>query len=171
MDLGPVVFSPDGKTLLFVRGNGRNSNGQPANPAQLQENTDKKIFKLDLESGKSSWFAPGTSPVFSPNGEQVAYLIGGSVYLKASSDTTDSVKQLFTARGSASMLSFSPDGKYLAFVSGRSDHSFVGIWDLEKKELKYPEASLDFDSYPTWSPSISKTACEYPFFRAFFSNF
>lgn len=158
VDLGPVVFSPDGKTLLFVRGNGRNSSGLPANPAQLQENTDKKIFKLDLESGKSSWFATGTSPVFSPNGDQVAYLIGGSVYLKASSDTTDSVNQLFTARGSASMLSFSPDGKYLAFVSGRTDHSFVGLWDLDKKQLTYPEASLDFDSYPAWSPDGKKLA-------------
>jgi dipeptidyl aminopeptidase/acylaminoacyl peptidase len=98
------------------------------------------------------------SPVFSRDGKNVAYLIGGSVYLKAASDTSDSVKQLFTARGSASMLSFSPDGKYLAFVSGRSDHSFVGLWDFDKKQLTYPEASLDFDSYPTWSPDGKKLA-------------
>ena len=158
VDLGPLVFSPDGKTLLFVRGNSRNPAGQPANPAQLQENTDKKIYHLDLESGKIRWFAPGTSPVFSPDGENIAYLIGGSVYMKALSDTTDSVNQLITARGSASMLSFSPDGKFLAFMSGRTDHSFVGLWDLEKKQLSYPESSLDFDSYPAWSPDGKKLA-------------
>jgi dipeptidyl aminopeptidase/acylaminoacyl peptidase len=158
VDLGPLVFSPDGKTLLFVRGNSRNPAGQPANPAQLQENTDKKIYHLDLKSGKARWFAPGTSPVFSPDGENIAYLIGGSVYMKALSDTTDSVNQLITARGSASMLSFSPDGKYLAFMSGRTDHSFVGLWDLEKKQLSYPESSLDFDSYPAWSPDGKKLA-------------
>jgi dipeptidyl aminopeptidase/acylaminoacyl peptidase len=158
VDLGPLVFSPDGKSLLFVRGNSRNPAGQPANPAQLQENTDKKIYHLELESGKIRWFAPGTSPVFSPDGKNIAYLIGGSVYLKAMSDTTDSVKQLFTARGSASMLSFSPDGKFIAFISGRTDHSFVGLWDLEKKELTYPETSLDFDSYPAWSPDGKKLA-------------
>jgi dipeptidyl aminopeptidase/acylaminoacyl peptidase len=158
VDLGPLVFSPDGKTLLFVRGNSRNPSGQAANPAQLQENTDKKIFKIDLGSETTSWFSQGASPVFSPDGKNVAYLIGGAVYLKATSDTTDSVKQLFTARGSASMLSFSPDGKYLAFMSGRSDHSFVGLWDLEKKKLKYPEASLDFDAYPSWSPDGKKLA-------------
>lgn len=158
VDLGPLVFSPDGKSLLFVRGNSRNPEGQPANPAQLQENTDKKIYHLDLESGKIRWFAPGTSPVFCPDGKNIAYLIGGSVYLKALSDTTDSVKQLFTARGSASMLSFSPDGKFIAFMSGRTDHSFVGLWDLEKKQLTYPETSLDFDSYPVWSPDGKKLA-------------
>jgi len=158
IDLGPLVFSPDGKKILFVRGNGRNSAGQAANPAQLQENTDKKIYSLDIDSGKTRWFSAGMSPVFSPDGEQIAYLIGGSVYMKAAGDTTDSVKQLFTARGGASMLSFSPDGKFLAFVSGRSDHSFVGLWDLEKKQLTYPEASLDFDSYPTWSPDGKKLA-------------
>lgn len=158
VDLGPLVFSPEGKSLLFVRGNSRNPAGQPANPAQLQENTDKKIYHLELESGKIRWFAPGTSPVFSPDGKNIAYLIGGSVYLKAMSDTTDSVKQLFTARGSASMLSFSPDGKFIAFMSGRTDHSFVGLWDLDKKELTYPETSLDFDSYPAWSPDGKKLA-------------
>lgn len=158
VDLGPLVFSPDGKALLFVRGNSRNPAGQPANPAQLQENTDKKIYNLDLESGKIRWFAPGTSPVFSPDGNNIAYLIGGSVYMKAMSDTTDSVNQLFTARGNASMLSFSPDGKFIAFMSGRTDHSFVGLWDLEKKQLTYPETSLDFDSYPAWSTDGKKLA-------------
>ena len=158
LDLGPVVFSPDGKTLLFVRGNSRNSSGQAANPAQLQQNTDKKIYSIDLDTGKSRWFTAGAYPTFSPDGKNVAYLMGGAVYLKASADTTDSVEQLFTSRGNASMLSFSPDGKYLAFMSGRSDHSFVGLWDLEKKTLSYPESSLDFDSYPAWSPDGKKLA-------------
>ena len=158
VDLGPLVFSPDGKTLLMVRGNSRNSVGKAANPAQLQENTDKKIYSLDIESGKIRQFSAGTTPVFSPDGKNVAYLVGGSVYLKVANDTTDSIKPLFTARGNASMLSFSPDGKYLAFVSGRGDHSFVGLWDFENKLLTYPEASLDFDSYPSWSPDGKKLA-------------
>ena len=158
LDLGPITFSPDGKTLLFVRGNSRNSSGQAANPAQLQMNTDKKIYSVDPNSKESRWFAPGASPIFSPDGEQVAFLMGGSVYLKASKDTSESVKQLFTARGSASMLGFSPDGKYLSFVSQRGDHSYVGLWNLEKKELKYVETSLDFDSYPAWSSDGKKLA-------------
>ena len=81
VDLGPLVFSPDGSSLLVVRGNPKNSSGYAANPAQLQENTQKKIHVVQLETGKSREFSLGASPVFSPDGKQVAFLQGGEVYL------------------------------------------------------------------------------------------
>ena len=158
IDLGPLVFSPDGKSLLFVRGNPKNGSGYAANPAQVQENTNKKIYRLDISTGQQSDLGFGTSPVFSPDGSKVAYVQGGEVYLKSLADSNTVSKPLFTARGTASSISFSPTGKFLSFVSNRSDHSFVGIWDMEKKTLHYPEASLDHDSYPAWSPDGTSLA-------------
>jgi dipeptidyl aminopeptidase/acylaminoacyl peptidase len=159
VDLGPLVFSPDGSTLLVVRGNPKNSSGYAANPAQLQENTQKKIHVIQLPTGKSREFSLGASPVFSPDGKQVAFLQGGEVYLKALSDSSGQTgKPLFIARGTSSNLAFSPDGSYLAFVSARTDHSFVGLWNFANKSLHFPEASLDHDSYPAWSPDGTQLA-------------
>ncbi|MEY3648291.1 MAG: hypothetical protein RLZ13_1176 [Bacteroidota bacterium] len=159
VDLGPLVFSPDGSTLLVVRGNPKNSSGYAANPAQLQENTQKKIHVLELQTGKSREFSVGASPVFSPDGKQVAFLQGGEVYLKALSDSSGQLgKPLFIARGTSSNLAFSPDGSHLAFVSARTDHSFVGLWNFAKKSLHFPETSLDHDSYPAWSPDGTQLA-------------
>ncbi len=153
-----LTFSPDSKTLLFVRGNSRNPAGEAANPAQLQENTDFKIHKIDLSSRESSLLTIGSGPEFSPDGSAVVFKIGKNLFIKNLSDSSRENKQLFIARGSVSHYSFSPDGKKLAFVSNRGDHSYVGLWDMELKTLTYPETSLDHDSYPSWSPDGKKLA-------------
>ena len=108
--IAQLTFSPDSKTLLFVRGNSRNSAGQAANPAQLQENTDFKIHSINLETEEIQLIGPGSSPIFHPNNEKIAYLIGGSVYSKDLNEPEKEGTQLFIARGSISQLSFSPDG-------------------------------------------------------------
>lgn len=157
VDIGPLVFSPDGKTLLFVRGNSRNSAGQPANPAQLQEDTDRMIYSINLGDGTIKNHGKGYAPLFHPAGKDVYFLQSGAIYSKSLEGSEDP-KKVLIARGSASQLTFSPDGKFLAFSSSRNDHAFVGIWDLEKQTLRFPETSLDHDSYPAWSPDGTQLA-------------
>ena len=45
-----------------------------------------------------------------------------------------------------------PDGRKLAFVSTRTDHSFVGVYTFADKSLEWIDASLSFDLEPRWSP-------------------
>lgn len=158
MDLGGLEFSPDSQSLLFIRGNSKNKAGEPANPAQLQEDTQQKIYLLNLKSQNTSPFATGTSPKYHPDGNKVVYLSGGKVYLKSINDTDDDKKPLFYARGNVSQISWSPDGRLLAFSSKRDDHSFIGIYEIEKNSLSYYDTSLDQDLYPTWHADGKKIA-------------
>ncbi len=152
MDLGELVFSPDGKHLSFVRGNTKNGQGEPANPALLQENTEQRVFLMDLEKKTISTIGAGNSPLFHPNGQSLVYLRAGKVYMKALQSNDAGESPLFVNRGSVSQLSWSPDGKWLAFKSDRTDHAFVGLFHLEQKKLVYPETSMDHDGYARWSP-------------------
>ena len=71
---------------------------------------------------------------------------------------TDKPAQLVNARGSASGLSWSPDGSMLAFTSGRGTHSYIGVFTLASRELRYIDPSLDRDGNPVWSPDGSRIA-------------
>ena len=152
LDLGELIFSLDGKYLAFVRGNTKNQQGEPANPALLQENPEQRVFILDLEKKTINTVGIGNSPLFHPSGQSLVYLRGGKVYQRSFKSDDSGESPLFVNRGSISQLSWSPDGKWLAFKSGRTDHAFVGLYHVEDKKISYPETSLDHDEYPSWSP-------------------
>src|SRR5262249_44230163 len=59
--------------------------------------------------------------------------------------------QLFAARGSNLTPQWAPDGKKLAFNSSRNTHSLIGVYDFEKRTIKYLAPSIDRDSAPRWS--------------------
>src|SRR5262249_17981549 len=53
---------------------------------------------------------------------------------------------------------WSPDGTKIAFVSDRVDHSFIGVYDVRTKDLKFLSPSVDHDTSPTWSPDGKRMA-------------
>jgi dipeptidyl aminopeptidase/acylaminoacyl peptidase len=150
-EIKSLVYTPDAQTLIFVRGEAPNSAGDFPNPAQLQENIERTIFKIDLKTQKTQKIASGYYPKISPKGNLLAYLQGGQVYL-ARLDTNATPTKLFQARGSQNAIRWSPDGSKLAFVSNRNNHSFIGVYDFNTKTIKYLDPSFDFDSMPVWSP-------------------
>ncbi|NVK50598.1 MAG: S9 family peptidase [Cyclobacteriaceae bacterium] len=155
--IGSLTFSPDGKSLVYVRGNSKNPAGEAANPAQLQENTDFKIHLIDLQSGNEQLLSEGSGPVFSPDSKMLIFRKGRDLH-QLNLESSDPSSKIFHARGSIGSYDFSPDGKWISFVSNRGDHSFIGLWNREKQMLSYPETSLDHDRYPAWSPDGSKLA-------------
>ena len=55
-------------------------------------------------------------------------------------------------RGESVEPKWSPDGKHIAFVSERGDHSFIAIYDFDGGSIRYMAPSVDQDSMPRWSP-------------------
>ena len=53
---------------------------------------------------------------------------------------------------------WSPDGRKIAFVSNRVDHSFIGIYDVATRSVKYMAPGVDRDTSPTWSPDSRRIA-------------
>jgi dipeptidyl aminopeptidase/acylaminoacyl peptidase len=149
--IGSLVFSPNGNYLAYVRGNSKNPAGEAANPAQLQQKTDFQIHLIDLQNRSEKILSEGSGPVFSPDSKLLIFRKGGDLH-QMEIGSGDASTKVFEARGSIGSYAFSPDGKFISFVSNRGDHSYIGLWNREEKTLIYPETSLDKDSYPAWSP-------------------
>lgn len=152
LEIGSLTFTPDGQTLIYVRGNGNNRSGQAANPAQLQEDTDLQLYMIPVSGGTPRLIAKGSAPRIAPNGRILAFLQKGQVWRADLSDTSQAPVQLFRAYGSPADLRWHPDGNQIAFVSRRSGHSYIGLYDLTTNELTYPDPGTGLDGEPAWSP-------------------
>ncbi len=144
-------WTSDALELYFVRGNAPQVRATAShNPAHLPDGTAPMIWKINSATGKLEKMGLGNNPTVSPNGERLGFLRNGQIFFKNLSDTL-SPKQIFTVRGACSSLRWSPDGQKLAFVSSRTDHSFVGVYDFLKKDYTFFEPAIDNDASPSWS--------------------
>lgn len=159
-ELTDLHFSADGKRLVFVRGGAPNRRGEVPNPTSGPEWPDREIWTLEVPASGGApalvRLAEGSAPKISPRGDPVAFTKDGQIWTVpvAGGDA----QQLLTMRGSASDLRFSPDGSHLAFTSGRGDHAFIGIYDIDGAALEYVDPSVDVDGSPSWSPDGSRLA-------------
>jgi dipeptidyl aminopeptidase/acylaminoacyl peptidase len=151
-DITSLTWSPDGRTVLYIRGGGPNRQGEIPNPALSPEPAEQAIWAIDVTAPGAAprRLGSGSGPAVSPSGD-VAYLVRGQIWatgLGAGSKPA----ALITIRGQARDLRWSPDGSKLAFVSARGDHSFIGVYDRAGKSLRYLDPSIDLDANPVWSP-------------------
>ncbi|MBS1668308.1 MAG: S9 family peptidase [Bacteroidetes bacterium] len=157
IEISELRFTPDGNKILFVEGNPNNGNGEAANPAQLQTNTEKTIWIVDVDGKNLRRLAEGNSPVVSPDNKTLLFNKAGQIWFM-NLDSTKAPKKWVTARGHINQLRFSPNGKYLTFISNRGDHAFLGLYNIDEKTLSYPDPSVDIDDAPVWSPDGTEIA-------------
>ena len=155
-ELTQLTFSPDGKTLVFVRGGDHDANWpavgnlQP-NPAEGVEQPKVTLWLADPTGAKpAAKIVEGDEPAVSSRGE-LAFVRDNAVWT-AQLDGTGA-KKLFFDRGHDGELAWSPDGSKLAFSSLRDgDHAFIGVYAGEAQPLAWLAPTTSIDREPVWSP-------------------
>lgn len=151
-EISQIKFSPNGTIILYVRGGF-------ANPASLAEGVEQAIWFKDLTSKSSvpAKITNGNSPIFFKDGLKFLFSRDGQIF-ESTLDINATPKQLFMARGSNFDPSFSPDGRSVVFTSSRGDHSFVGVYNIDSKQIKWMSPDVSNDEYARWSPAGDQVA-------------
>ncbi|HSN89102.1 MAG TPA: S9 family peptidase, partial [Thermoanaerobaculia bacterium] len=159
--LGGLAWTSDAKSLLYVRGGSGNGQGESPNPTANPAGAEQAIWRVGIEGGSEPVrIGPGSgvvvSPRNAPHGHGFAFTRGGDIYW-APLDGGEP-ERWTDIRGRARSLRWSPDGSRLAFVSGRGDHSFIGLYDVAAKAVRWITPSVDNDAEPVWSPDGKRVA-------------
>ena len=153
IEIGDVTWTPGGQSVVYVRGGDFEFPEKPApNPDLLPQGVEQDIWMVSVKGSDPRKLAEGHSPEVSPDDTMVAYLLKDQVWTIKPNDPNAKPEQLFHERGKPGSLTWSPDGKLLAFVSDRGDHAFIGVYSLTAKTLRYLAPSTEKDSEPAWSP-------------------
>jgi dipeptidyl aminopeptidase/acylaminoacyl peptidase/chorismate mutase len=148
-ELTALTWSPDGGTIAFVRGDGRNSAGENPNPTHDAEGTEQAVWCVSFTEGAPRRIAQGSQPALSSTG-QVAFVQEGQIW-GAPATGAALARPLLRARGRNTQPAWSPDGRFLAFASDRDDHSFIVVFEPATSAVRYVAPSVDRDHTPRWS--------------------
>jgi dipeptidyl aminopeptidase/acylaminoacyl peptidase len=157
VEIGELVWTPDGTSVIYTRGGDLDGFGENTNPRSNPEEPKQGIWMAPLKGGAPQQIAEGHSPVITANGERIFYIKGRDVW-QVRVDQSEKPSLMIQTKGRCGSLHLSPDGSMLVFANGRNDHSFIGVYDFANKKLRYLDASVDRDSEPVWSPDSRQVA-------------
>ena len=153
-----LAFVPHHELLAYVHGGDSEYPDKPApNPAQLTDGVVQEVMLVDFRGHETWKVGDGHAPLASPDGGRLLFLHEGKVFSVAPR-RDEKPAQLFKVRGAVDSLTFSPDGRQLAFVVTRGDHSFVGLYQFADRTLRWIDASFSYDVEPRFSPDGTRLA-------------
>lgn len=165
VDTTQLTISDDGSMVSFTRGHGMNREGWVANPEADPDGVERAIWAASTVTRAAWRLAEGQNGVISPDGRYVAYAKDGQIYrvpvaqtAPRASDADKGLKPFIRIWGSNGNPAWSPDSRKIAFVSNRTDHSFIAVFDLASRKVTYMSPGVDRDTSPTWSADSTRVA-------------
>jgi dipeptidyl aminopeptidase/acylaminoacyl peptidase len=157
--ISSLRLTPDGKTVVYVRGTELNERQESADPRHNVQQPKQQAWSKSVESdeaprllGEVSCEDEGCEDIeISPDGKWATWASKRKLWL-ASLDGKQEAKESGFIRGDVHEPKWSPDSKSVAFVSGRGDHNFIGVLDIGGESVRYLEPTVDKDDLPRWSP-------------------
>ncbi|MBM3297257.1 MAG: hypothetical protein FJY83_06620, partial [Candidatus Aminicenantes bacterium] len=161
-----LALTDDGRLTVYVRNGNPDSRGWVTNPASDPRGYEQAVWAVRTNGGGPWRVCAGNNPVLSPDGRWVLVVRDGLIFRASLLDpgptgTSREAELLFRAAGRNGSPRWSPDGRRVAFVSNRDDHSFVGVYDLGREKIAWIAPGVDRDGDPVWSPDGKRLA----FFR------
>lgn len=161
-ELTSIQLSADGKYMVYVRGGDHDniySVEAPPDPLATIGKEKVQVWAVPTSGGAPVLIGEGDSPLVAPDSRHVVFIHHGDHDVwTAAIDGSGKAHRLFFDNGRAHDLHWSPDGKQLAFVSSRDDHSFIGIYTTGEDRIRYIDPTTNRDIDPHWSPDGKRIA-------------
>jgi dipeptidyl aminopeptidase/acylaminoacyl peptidase len=156
--IASLRITPDGRTLVYARGSEANDAGRIADPTNGVWERKQQVWAVDVGGEGPRLLGEMGCPEedcedvqLSSDGQFAVWAAKKQLWIAPVSGATPA-HQLTGLRGNNLSPRWSPDGRQIAFVSDRGDHSFIAIYDFGRDSVRYLAPTADREIMPRWSP-------------------